>query len=239
MHARRAYGDAKEIDQTYRKLRLRLAADLISDEWTEVDEVDAINYMVSSVFDFATRPVFCTHCSFAHSDRDWFAVHPHRRHQCHGCGFQFSEAVTRRRSCCRTRSAAALKCCPSTSTSAHGIRRSKGRRRRRPCVSAFRCCAACARMSPAASSSHAQRAPSSTSRTSRAVRSSTGTTSRCSRARMHFAPSLAATDALRFGSRPPRLRIAICCAAPSATTRCRRCLTHRRATRASALTSTK
>lgn len=128
MHARRAYGDAKEVDQTYRKLRLRLAADLISDEWTEVDEVDAINYMVSSVFDFATRPVFCTHCSFAHSDRDWFAVHPHRRHQCHGCGFQFSEAVTRRRSCCRTRSAAALKCCPSTSTSAHWIRRANALR---------------------------------------------------------------------------------------------------------------
>ncbi|WP_232484226.1 hypothetical protein [Burkholderia ubonensis] len=93
VHARRAQGDMKEIDRTYRKLRLRFATDLISDEWTEVDEVDAINYMVSGVFGFATRPVFCAHCGFAHLDRDWFAVHPHRRHQCHGCGFQFSDAV--------------------------------------------------------------------------------------------------------------------------------------------------
>ncbi|WP_259675523.1 hypothetical protein [Burkholderia gladioli] len=84
----------KEIDWTYRKLRLRLATDLISEEWLEVDEVDAINYMISSVFAFTTRLILCTHCGFAHLDRDWFAVHPHRRHQCHGCGFQFPDAVT-------------------------------------------------------------------------------------------------------------------------------------------------
>lgn len=91
VHARRAQNNLKEVDRTYRKLRLRLTNDLVSDDWTEVDEVDAINFMVSSVFGFKTHAVSCPRCHFAHLDRDWFAVHPHKRHQCHGCGCQFSD----------------------------------------------------------------------------------------------------------------------------------------------------
>ncbi len=91
VHARSEARGVKRIDQTYRKLRIPVAADLLSHGWSEVDEIDAINYMVSGVFGFDTTPVSCGHCGFAHLDRDWFAVHPHRRHQCHGCGKQFSD----------------------------------------------------------------------------------------------------------------------------------------------------
>lgn len=93
VHARLERGGAKDIDRTYRKLRLPVSKDLLSDGWAEVDEIDAINYMVAGVFGFKTIPVTCIYCGFSHLDRDWFAVHPHRRHQCHGCGRQFSDVV--------------------------------------------------------------------------------------------------------------------------------------------------
>lgn len=93
VHARREAGGEKQIDLTYRKLRIPVAVDLLSHGWSEVDEIDAINYMISGVFGFETIAVACTHCGFAHLDRDWFAVHEHRRHQCHGCGRQFSDSV--------------------------------------------------------------------------------------------------------------------------------------------------
>lgn len=93
VHARYELDGDKMIDWTYRKLRIPLAKDLISGAWTEVDEIDAINFMVSGVFGFKTIPVQCGHCGFAHLDRDWFAVHYHQRHQCHGCGKQFSDKV--------------------------------------------------------------------------------------------------------------------------------------------------
>lgn len=91
VHAREDDRLWKQIDQTYRRLRIPFCTDLLSSEWFVVDEIDAINFMVSSVFGFATTTVKCTHCGFDHLDRDWFAVHPHRKHQCHGCGRQFSD----------------------------------------------------------------------------------------------------------------------------------------------------
>jgi hypothetical protein len=93
VHARYDLDGSKMIDLTYRKLRIPLAKDLISGGWTEVDEIDAINFMVSGVFGFTTIPIKCSHCGFAHLDRDWFAVHNHQRHQCHGCGRHFSDTA--------------------------------------------------------------------------------------------------------------------------------------------------
>ncbi|MBN6111409.1 hypothetical protein [Xanthomonas bonasiae] len=93
VHARRLSREsAKDIDKTYRRLRIPFTADLLPSDWFVVDEIDAINYMVSGVFGFGTVTVRCTHCDFPHLDRDWFAVHPHKKHQCHGCGRQFSDS---------------------------------------------------------------------------------------------------------------------------------------------------
>lgn len=91
VHARSVESGLKDIDKTYRLVQIAHRADLLSDGWVRVDEIDAINYMVSSVFGFETIPVRCIYCGFPHLDRDWFAVHPHRKHQCHGCGRQFSD----------------------------------------------------------------------------------------------------------------------------------------------------
>jgi transposase-like protein len=56
-----------------------------------VDELDAIYFMVSTVFERPMKYLPCTLCGFPHLDRDWFSVHKHKRHLCHGCGRNFSD----------------------------------------------------------------------------------------------------------------------------------------------------
>ena len=49
--------------------------------------------MVSSVFGFDMPDVRCTYCGYPHLDKDWFSIHPHRRHLCAGCGKNFRDSV--------------------------------------------------------------------------------------------------------------------------------------------------
>ncbi|QGM47193.1 hypothetical protein [Methylocystis heyeri] len=58
-----------------------------------ISEVDAVYYMVSSVFGFDMRDVRCTYCGYPHLDKDWFSIHPHSRHLCAGCGKNFRDSV--------------------------------------------------------------------------------------------------------------------------------------------------
>ena len=89
VHARAAVGDKKEKDRTVRAVRL--FAPSLHSAGVVVSELDAIYYMVSSVFGLETRRVECTFCRYPHLDRDWFSVHPHRRHLCAGCGKYFRD----------------------------------------------------------------------------------------------------------------------------------------------------
>jgi hypothetical protein len=92
VHARPRPKSEKEIDFTFRAVRIvgkALPADGIL-----VNETDALYYLVSSVFGFPMRFVACTHCDWPHLDKDWFSVHPHRRHLCSGCGKLFYDKVT-------------------------------------------------------------------------------------------------------------------------------------------------
>ncbi|MGJ7571884.1 hypothetical protein ACSFBX_15240 [Variovorax sp. RB2P76] len=91
VHARERPMAKKSRDETFRRVFVPLQLDLFSQEWIAVDELDAINYMVSSVFSFPMKYISCGKCGFPHLDRDWFAVHLHSKHQCHGCGRQFSD----------------------------------------------------------------------------------------------------------------------------------------------------
>lgn len=92
VHARLTPESKKEMDETRRAVRL-VGSGLPADG-VVVYEIDAIYYMVSSVFDFPMQYVTCTHCGWAHLDKDWFSVHPHRRHLCGGCGKHFRDRVT-------------------------------------------------------------------------------------------------------------------------------------------------
>jgi hypothetical protein len=91
VHARNASGGDKSIDHTYRGVRL--IGGRLPSEGVLVSEIDAVYYMVSSVFGFDTRHVRCTFCGYPHLDKDWFSVHPHRRHLCAGCGKNFRDTV--------------------------------------------------------------------------------------------------------------------------------------------------
>jgi hypothetical protein len=91
MHARRSPKDKKEIDETF--LSVKLVGKNIPAGGVRIDAIDAIYYMVSSVFGFPMRQVLCTHCGEPHLDRDWFSVHPHGRHLCAACGRTFSDSV--------------------------------------------------------------------------------------------------------------------------------------------------
>jgi len=92
VHARLTPDAPKDMDFTYRAVRL-LGKGLPA-EGAVVTEIDAIYYMVSSIFGFPMSLVPCTHCGRPHLDKDWFSVHPHRRHLCNSCGKLFYDKVT-------------------------------------------------------------------------------------------------------------------------------------------------
>lgn len=91
VHARKTLSGPKDIDRTVRAVLL--LGDGISDPGLYVSELDAIYYMVSSVFGFKMRHVVCCHCGYSHLDKDWFSVHMHRQHLCAGCGKYFKDSV--------------------------------------------------------------------------------------------------------------------------------------------------
>jgi hypothetical protein len=90
VHARPKRGAKKEIDWTRRAVRL--SGSRLPKERVLVNEIDAIYYMVTSLFGFEMSYVRCTHCGWAHLDKDFFSVHPHHRHLCAGCGRHFHDS---------------------------------------------------------------------------------------------------------------------------------------------------
>jgi len=89
VHARTMADSKKEIDGTFRGVRL--LSSRLSSEGILVSELDAIYFMVSSVFGYGVKHIVCSYCGYAHLDRDWFSVRPHRRHLCAGCGKHFRD----------------------------------------------------------------------------------------------------------------------------------------------------
>lgn len=90
VHARRETGAPKEIDKTYRAVRVFGRA--FPKDGVVISELESIYYMVSSVFGFSTKLVVCTYCHYPHLDKDFFSVNPHRRHLCAGCGRHFFDS---------------------------------------------------------------------------------------------------------------------------------------------------
>jgi transposase-like protein len=91
VHARSAVGGSKVIDETYRAVRVVSKSRSID---LTVSELDAIYYMVTSVFGYPMKHVECAHCAHPHLDKDWFSVHAHRGHLCSGCGKHFRDSET-------------------------------------------------------------------------------------------------------------------------------------------------
>jgi hypothetical protein len=91
VHARATPDAKKEMDCTFRGVRI--LSEHLSKDGIFVSELDAIYYMVSSIFGYEMRHVTCSYCGYPHLDRDWFSVHPHRRHLCAGCGKHFRDSA--------------------------------------------------------------------------------------------------------------------------------------------------
>ena len=89
IHARADSSGTKEIDRTVPSVRV--LGEFLPSDGTIISELDAIYYMVSSVFGYDMKAIACTHCAYHHSDRDWFSVHPHQRHLCAGCRRYFRD----------------------------------------------------------------------------------------------------------------------------------------------------
>lgn len=79
----------KEIDLTYQAVRI--VGKGLPAKGIVINQIDAIYYLISSVFGLSPRYVTCTHCGWPHLDKDWFSVHLHRRHLCAGCGKHFHD----------------------------------------------------------------------------------------------------------------------------------------------------
>jgi transposase-like protein len=94
VHARREPRGKKDIDWTYRGVCLVTGSKGGPKARAAVSELDAIYYMVSSVFGYKTKYIECTRCGYPHLDKDWFSVHAHRRHLCSGCGKTFPDRDT-------------------------------------------------------------------------------------------------------------------------------------------------
>ncbi|WP_437512705.1 hypothetical protein [Sorangium sp. So ce1099] len=92
VHARRSSGGHKEIDATYRSVRLLVGIKDLPKQELVISELDAIYYMVTSVFGYSMKYVECLHCGHPHLDKDWFSVHAHRSHLCAGCGKHFRDS---------------------------------------------------------------------------------------------------------------------------------------------------
>lgn len=92
VHARLTPESLKEMDWTYQVVRL--VGHGLPEEGVVISEIDAIYYMVSSIFNFPMTFITCTQCRWPHLDKDWFSVHPHRRHLCAGCGKYFHDRMT-------------------------------------------------------------------------------------------------------------------------------------------------
>ena len=85
VHARKENSQKKEIDSSFRSVTLSF-----NGQQFEILELDAIYFMVSHAFGFQTKLLKCPTCQYAHLDKDWFSVHPHKKHLCSGCGKNFS-----------------------------------------------------------------------------------------------------------------------------------------------------
>jgi hypothetical protein len=89
VHARETRDSEKDIDFTFECVRI------IGREVPEggiiLKQLDALYYLISTVFGAKTTFVTCTHCSWPHLDEEWFSVNPHRLHLCSGCGRTFND----------------------------------------------------------------------------------------------------------------------------------------------------
>jgi hypothetical protein len=89
VHARPEAGSAKGIDDTFDVVHLIGAGTEHNSPTVTVTSDAAISYYLSRFQNRDVVSLRCPLCNEAHLDSDVFAISPHRRHLCYGCGFYF------------------------------------------------------------------------------------------------------------------------------------------------------
>jgi len=87
VHAREEVGGDKVVDGTFDAVTLApMRHNLFDEKRTFITGETAVAYYVSRFMDRDIGTLYCTYCGEPHLDADWYAVKPHHRHLCHGCG---------------------------------------------------------------------------------------------------------------------------------------------------------
>jgi hypothetical protein len=91
VHARGSLDDSKEIDDTFDAVVILHRRDLLEAQRTRITSEVAVNFYLSRFAQRDIRLLRCPRCGEVHLDSGYFAVKPHRRHLCHGCGNYFND----------------------------------------------------------------------------------------------------------------------------------------------------
>lgn len=89
VHARLEPGGKKVIDGTYPAVSISYKRDLIERGRALITHETAVSYYLSRFLNREVTCLFCTYCGAPHLDAEYFAIKPHRKHLCHGCGRYF------------------------------------------------------------------------------------------------------------------------------------------------------
>jgi transposase-like protein len=91
VHARDKAGGSKEIDDTFDAVAIASKKHSFDGDVTITSET-AINYYLSRFLKRDVKSIRCPLCDREHLDAGLFAIKPHRRHLCLGCGRFFNDS---------------------------------------------------------------------------------------------------------------------------------------------------
>ena len=93
VHARGAASDSKEIDDTFDAVTVKVSRDLLDAQQALITADTAVNFYLSRFLGRDIKILRCPLCDEMHLDSGYFAIQPHRRHLCHGCGKYFNDTA--------------------------------------------------------------------------------------------------------------------------------------------------
>lgn len=91
VHARKARGRKKDVDETFAAVSVTVAKDLLHKEAVVITGDTAVAFYLGRFLGRKIEALFCPYCHSAHLDSDWFAIKPHRTHLCHNCNRLFKK----------------------------------------------------------------------------------------------------------------------------------------------------
>lgn len=89
VHARLDLKSRKDVDDTYDVVALYRSSELV----LTLDTASSTAFVQARIAGIESSLIRCPRCGAEHIDEDWFAVTPHRKHQCMCCGREFYDKV--------------------------------------------------------------------------------------------------------------------------------------------------